>query len=41
MVLLARTTPRDQVARKSEGLSVFLVDLGAAIGNGLTVNPGA
>ncbi|HSR72448.1 MAG TPA: acyl-CoA dehydrogenase family protein [Kiloniellales bacterium] len=27
MLLLARTTPRDQVARKGEGLSVFLVDL--------------
>ncbi len=27
MLLLARTTPRDQVARKSEGLSTFLVDL--------------
>ena len=39
MVLLARTTARDQVARKSEGLSVFLVDLAAAVGNGLTVNP--
>jgi acyl-CoA dehydrogenase len=37
MVLLARTgEPRP---RKSDGLSVFLVDLHAAIGNGLTVNP--
>ena len=27
MVLLARTTPRDEVKRKSDGLSVFLVDL--------------
>ena len=39
MILLARTTPRDQVKRKSEGLSVFLFDLGEATGNGLTVNP--
>ena len=39
MILLARTTPRDEVKRKSEGLSVFLFDLGEAIGNGLTVNP--
>jgi acyl-CoA dehydrogenase len=39
MVLLARTTPRDEVKRKSDGLSVFLVDLKEAIGHGLTVNP--
>jgi acyl-CoA dehydrogenase len=39
MVLLARTTPRDAVKRRSDGLSVFLVDLREAIGNGLTVNP--
>jgi acyl-CoA dehydrogenase len=39
MVLLARTTPRDEVKRKSDGLSVFLVDLKQAIGHGLTVNP--
>jgi acyl-CoA dehydrogenase len=39
MILLARTTPRDQVKRKSEGLSVFLFDLRQAIGNGLTVKP--
>jgi acyl-CoA dehydrogenase len=39
MVLLARTTPRDEVTRKSDGLSVFLVDLHDAIGHGLTVNP--
>jgi acyl-CoA dehydrogenase len=39
MLLLARTTPRDQVKRKSDGLSVFIVDLREAIGNGLTVNP--
>jgi acyl-CoA dehydrogenase len=39
MVLLARTTPLDQVKRKSEGLSVFLIDLRKAVGNGLTVKP--
>ena len=39
MVLLARTTPREEVERKSEGLSVFLVDLREAVGNGLTVEP--
>jgi acyl-CoA dehydrogenase len=39
MILLARTTPLDQVKRKSEGLSIFLVDLKEAIGNGMTVQP--
>ena len=39
MILLARTTPLAEVARKSEGLSVFLVDLRAAVGHGLTVRP--
>ncbi|MGP2494182.1 acyl-CoA dehydrogenase family protein [Mesorhizobium sp. PUT5] len=39
MILLARTTPLAEVKRKSEGLSIFLVDLHQAIGNGLTVNP--
>jgi acyl-CoA dehydrogenase len=39
MILLARTTPREKVARKSEGLSVFLVDLREAVGDGLEVNP--
>jgi acyl-CoA dehydrogenase len=39
MILLARTTPRDQVQRKSEGLSVFIFDLREAVGNGLTVKP--
>jgi acyl-CoA dehydrogenase len=37
MVLLARTTPLAQVQRKSEGMSVFLVDLREAIGKGLTL----
>lgn len=39
MLLLARTTPVDEVSKKSDGLSVFLVDLRAAIGHGLTVTP--
>ena len=39
MILLARTTPREEVKRKSEGLSLFLFDLGEAEGNGLTINP--
>ncbi len=39
LLLLARTTPRDQVARKTEGLSTFLVDLREAVGNGLSIQP--
>lgn len=39
MVLLARTKPRDQCAKKSEGMSIFLVDLRESIGKGLTVRP--
>ncbi len=39
MLLLARTTPADRVARRTEGLSVFIVDLREAVGNGLTVRP--
>ena len=39
MILLARTTPLDQVAKKSEGLSIFIVDLRDAIGRGLSVRP--
>ena len=39
MILLARTTPLADVKRKSEGMSIFLVDLHEAIGNGLTVRP--
>lgn len=39
MVLLARTTPKDQVSRKTEGLSAFIVDVKAAEGNGLTIQP--
>jgi acyl-CoA dehydrogenase len=39
MILLARTTPMTEVARKSDGLSIFLVDLRKAIGKGLAVRP--
>ncbi|MBL8698410.1 MAG: acyl-CoA/acyl-ACP dehydrogenase [Alphaproteobacteria bacterium] len=39
MVLLARTTPLDQVAKKSDGLSVFLVDVREAMRAGMTVRP--
>ncbi|MBV8623486.1 MAG: acyl-CoA/acyl-ACP dehydrogenase, partial [Herbaspirillum sp.] len=39
MILLARTTPLDQVRKKSEGMSIFLVDLKEAIGHGMEVRP--
>lgn len=39
MLLLARTTPRDQVQKRTDGLSVFVVDMREALGNGLTINP--
>jgi acyl-CoA dehydrogenase len=39
MVLLARTTPKEKVARKTEGLSVFLLDMRPARGKGLTIKP--
>ncbi|MGB5484153.1 acyl-CoA dehydrogenase family protein [Parasphingorhabdus sp.] len=39
MLLLARTTPRDQVSKRTDGLSVFLVDMNAALDNGLTIRP--
>ncbi len=39
MVLLARTAPRDEGAKTSDGLSVFLVDMREALGNGLTIRP--
>ena len=38
MLLLARTTPREQVKKRTEGLSVFLVDMHAA-GTALKINP--
>ncbi|MEP9390023.1 acyl-CoA dehydrogenase family protein [Mesorhizobium sp. KR9-304] len=39
MLLLARTTPRDQVAKRTDGLSVFILDMREATGNGLTIRP--
>ena len=39
MVLLARTTPKEQVKKRTEGLSVFLVDMREALGNGLEIRP--
>jgi len=39
MLLLVRTTPRDEVAKPTDGLSVLLVDLREAVGNGLTIKP--
>jgi acyl-CoA dehydrogenase len=39
MILLARTTPLSEVRKKSEGMSIFIVDLRDAVGHGLTVRP--
>jgi alkylation response protein AidB-like acyl-CoA dehydrogenase len=39
LLLLARTTPREEARERTEGLSVFLVDLREAVGNGLTIRP--
>jgi acyl-CoA dehydrogenase len=39
LILLARTTPLEQVQKKSAGLSCFIIDLKQAIGHGLTVRP--
>jgi acyl-CoA dehydrogenase len=39
LLLLVRTTPREHVRRRTDGLSVFLVDLREALGHGLTVTP--
>ncbi len=39
MLLLARTTPREDAVKRTDGLSVFLVDMKAALGNGLTIRP--
>ena len=39
MILLARTTPLEEVKKKSEGMSIFMVDLREAVGHGLTVRP--
>jgi len=39
MLLLARTTSRDQVKKRTDGLSVFIVEMREAIGNGLEIKP--
>src|SRR5205823_6054731 len=39
MLLLARTTPLAQIKKKTEGLSLFLVDVRESLGKGLTVRP--
>src|SRR6188472_1388613 len=39
MLLLARTTPRDQVKKRTDGLSVFLVDMRESLNKGLTIRP--
>ena len=39
MILLARTTPLADVKKKSDGMSIFVVDLRTAIGKGMTVRP--
>jgi len=39
MVLLARTTPKENTQRKTEDLSAFIVDVGQAVGRGLTISP--
>ncbi|MFC3079594.1 acyl-CoA dehydrogenase family protein [Phenylobacterium terrae] len=39
MVLLCRTSPRDEAAKPSDGMSVLLVDMREAVGKGLTIRP--
>ena len=39
MLLLARTTPKEAAERRTEGLSVFIVDMREALGNGLEIRP--
>jgi acyl-CoA dehydrogenase len=39
MLLLARTTPRDEVKKRTDGLSVFLVDMRLAEGTSMTISP--
>ena len=39
MLLLARTTPREQVVKRTDGLSVFILDMREAKGRGLTIRP--
>jgi len=39
MLLLARTSPRETAAKRTEGLSVFLIDLKSLVGKGVTIHP--
>ena len=39
MLLLARTTPKDQVGKRTEGLSTFIVDMRESVGKGMTIRP--
>ncbi|MEX2481493.1 MAG: acyl-CoA dehydrogenase family protein [Gammaproteobacteria bacterium] len=39
MILLARTTPKEEVVKRADGLSVFLLDMREARDNGMTINP--
>jgi acyl-CoA dehydrogenase len=39
MVLLVRTTPREDCAKRTDGMSVLLIDMRAAVGKGLTITP--
>ncbi|MEL6531335.1 MAG: acyl-CoA dehydrogenase family protein [Pseudomonadota bacterium] len=39
MLLLARTTPKEEVTKKTEGLSMFLVDMQSVIGKGMEIKP--
>lgn len=39
MILLARTTPREEAASRTDGLSVLLIDLRGLVGNGITIRP--
>ncbi len=39
MLLLARTTSKDRVAKRTDGLSVFVVEMRAALGHGLSIRP--
>ena len=39
MMLLARTTPREEIAKKTDGLSLFLVNMREVVGNGMTIKP--
>ena len=39
MILLARTTAKDKIAKRADGLSVFIVDMREVVGNGMTIRP--